>query len=519
MIIESTIPKPAPSAAHDTSRKRSDAAPEGAFETWIETATQVPEKAPAAPENVSNVNNPEPGSDAAPGDEENDDTKSEETGDAPLLAVLPWLQQPPAQPIVEPLAADPSGGGQVIAANNEAGVATTAFLPTEPAPIGIAPHPAPGTGTAALAEQHPVEPEEQPTSAPTPTIDGLAIETPHAAQTTENPDGPLRPGKPAIKENANQQKNTTSAPEASEGGKIKSPEGANVQQNETAVPAPATPATSPTQGPSPAPAIRTPMQQNAPAEPRARNAGPAKGGEKVVSVAEPANGPQLFINDPSASTETSFTNDGSTGSPSDFTKTPQSQIAPAAPFASEAPVPATTTNNAAQGVQQPAGSQSQPAAAPTAPAQAAPRVIVPFHAAREADSVIKQISIHLRPDVTEMKLRLDPAGLGELRIRFIYENGELSARVQATEESTANLLRDHGENLRQSMREAGINITNLDVGTGGARREKNTSDHTGTTEWNRREAEERRAAERSSLKPAAAPRVRRADGHSLNVIV
>lgn len=83
-----------------------------------------------------------------------------------------------------------------------------------------------------------------------------------------------------------------------------------------------------------------------------------------------------------------------------------------------------------------------------------------------ADSVLKQISIHLRPNSTELRLHLNPAELGELKIRFVYESGKLRARVRTELESTADLVRERSGELRSAMRDAGIEVFDLDVGHG-----------------------------------------------------
>ena len=71
--------------------------------------------------------------------------------------------------------------------------------------------------------------------------------------------------------------------------------------------------------------------------------------------------------------------------------------------------------------------------------------------------------VHLRPNSTELRLRLDPPGLGELRLRFVYEAGRVRARVRASEPATVELLRSHAGDLGRAMRDAGIDLSDLDV--------------------------------------------------------
>lgn len=135
------------------------------------------------------------------------------------------------------------------------------------------------------------------------------------------------------------------------------------------------------------------------------------------------------------------------------------------------------TNIASQTVAAPAPPAPEAASGPAAPPasemqQTAGRLSA---SAREtADSILKQISVHLRPGATEMRLHLDPAGLGELKIRFVYESGKLKARVRTELESTAELVRARESELRAAMNGAGIQISDLDIGhgKGGGRRQE-----------------------------------------------
>lgn len=82
--------------------------------------------------------------------------------------------------------------------------------------------------------------------------------------------------------------------------------------------------------------------------------------------------------------------------------------------------------------------------------------------AQESD-VLRQVAIHVRPGATELRVRLDPPELGEVRIRFIAEAGRVRARVRATDGATAELLRNRAGELREALRGAGIPLTDLDV--------------------------------------------------------
>lgn len=96
-------------------------------------------------------------------------------------------------------------------------------------------------------------------------------------------------------------------------------------------------------------------------------------------------------------------------------------------------------------------------------------------AAARAESILKQIRVHLRNGITELQIRLDPPGLGELTVRFAYDAGRVRARVRATDSTTATLVRDNAGDLKLAMRDAGIDITDLDVGADRGANHRNPS--------------------------------------------
>ncbi|HKE02028.1 MAG TPA: flagellar hook-length control protein FliK [Planctomycetota bacterium] len=131
--------------------------------------------------------------------------------------------------------------------------------------------------------------------------------------------------------------------------------------------------------------------------------------------------------------------------------------APHAPLPSHTPAPP------------PLPSSSSAPLPPAAAPPARPDPALPAWAA--AESVLRQLRVHLRPGAAEIRLRLDPPGLGELRIRFVYEDRRLRARVEATEPTTAALLREREHDLRAAIKDAGIDVADLDLaadGNGGA---------------------------------------------------
>jgi flagellar hook-length control protein FliK len=100
-------------------------------------------------------------------------------------------------------------------------------------------------------------------------------------------------------------------------------------------------------------------------------------------------------------------------------------------------------------------------------------------AASQAESILRQVRMHVRQGMTELQLRLDPPALGELRMRLVFDAGRLRARVRTTEAATADLVKSKSGELKSAMQAAGIDITELDIATsesGGRRRKFTLSD-------------------------------------------
>lgn len=90
------------------------------------------------------------------------------------------------------------------------------------------------------------------------------------------------------------------------------------------------------------------------------------------------------------------------------------------------------------------------------------------------DSVFKQILLQLQPDGGEMRIKLQPPELGELDVRLVVEQGnQLSLAMTAERGDLAELLQRHLDELKQSLQQAGLQVTDASVQTrseGGADR-------------------------------------------------
>jgi len=141
--------------------------------------------------------------------------------------------------------------------------------------------------------------------------------------------------------------------------------------------------------------------------------------------------------------------------------------AAAAPAAAEGASRPALPTAGPMGTPMPAAGDARPAAAPAEPAAPTPRV--PEIPRWMDDPVVKQIGVHLRPGMSEMTVRLDPPGLGEVRIQFLLKDRRLHARVRATSESTSSMLKDRSSELEAALRGAGIDVGSLDIGGGRGR--------------------------------------------------
>ncbi|MBM3973692.1 MAG: flagellar hook-length control protein FliK [Planctomycetes bacterium] len=153
----------------------------------------------------------------------------------------------------------------------------------------------------------------------------------------------------------------------------------------------------------------------------------------------------------------------------------------AAQAAATAPVAAGTENNvgaigAARGV---AAAAPGPAAAlarpntPLATPAAAGSLRTNNAASAELieqarDSVFKQILVKLTGEGGEMRLKLQPADLGELDLRLVMDqSNRLNLTIAAERQDMAHLLQRHLDELKHSLQQAGLEVAGAEVQTRG----------------------------------------------------
>lgn len=76
----------------------------------------------------------------------------------------------------------------------------------------------------------------------------------------------------------------------------------------------------------------------------------------------------------------------------------------------------------------------------------------------------------------EVEIEIDPPELGRLNIRLVRRDGEVSARIAATEPATLELLQNELQDLRDTLAQSGVTVTRVDVEQRGQRSHQQQSD-------------------------------------------
>lgn len=127
---------------------------------------------------------------------------------------------------------------------------------------------------------------------------------------------------------------------------------------------------------------------------------------------------------------------------------------PAAPTPQQAPQPAATPLAAAP---QATPAQAAPAAEPQAAAG------MRLHQAVE--TVYAVIRMSQSSGITQARVQLHPAELGQIDIHLRQTPDGIVAKVVADASQAANVLRHAGDELRRALQAQGLNLTQFDVGT------------------------------------------------------
>lgn len=99
------------------------------------------------------------------------------------------------------------------------------------------------------------------------------------------------------------------------------------------------------------------------------------------------------------------------------------------------------------------------------------------------DSVFKQILMKLHGDGGEVRMRLDPPDLGQLDLRMTVEGGnKLSLQISAERQDINQLLQRHLDELKLTLQESGLEVTDAEVQTRSEFEQHNESEGNGSGE-------------------------------------
>lgn len=98
--------------------------------------------------------------------------------------------------------------------------------------------------------------------------------------------------------------------------------------------------------------------------------------------------------------------------------------------------------------------------------ESAPAVKTEDNLLQFSQSLVKSGQILLSTGVADMRLRLKPEHLGDLRLRIMMEEGILSATLQAQSQQVKEILESSLSTLKQSLKDHGIEVQKFVVTTG-----------------------------------------------------
>lgn len=124
-----------------------------------------------------------------------------------------------------------------------------------------------------------------------------------------------------------------------------------------------------------------------------------------------------------------------------------------------APTPAGATFEPPSGV---LGVSSTGGAKGSAAAQATTPAFRSTHTV-PVDRILQQVRHAIRGGVQELKLRLDPPELGRLNLRLQMDGESLTVTVRVTSAEVAAALRAELSNFHDTLKDAGIDLTSLDI--------------------------------------------------------
>ena len=111
------------------------------------------------------------------------------------------------------------------------------------------------------------------------------------------------------------------------------------------------------------------------------------------------------------------------------------------------------------------------------------------------DQVIKQISLRVVRQSSEIRVRLEPESLGEVIVKVRVENNQVDAQIDVTQQSVKQILEAGLPQLRHALSERGVDFQRLDVvvdGHSSSEESRNESDGGGKSHNGRHQGIARR---------------------------
>jgi len=93
-----------------------------------------------------------------------------------------------------------------------------------------------------------------------------------------------------------------------------------------------------------------------------------------------------------------------------------------------------------------------------------------------ANQILDKIKIDVRPGVSEIKMNLRPESLGEVSLRIASENGIITAHFVAESQRVKEIIESNFNQLRDSLEEQGVNISELSVSVSTGNSEQHMSE-------------------------------------------
>ena len=92
------------------------------------------------------------------------------------------------------------------------------------------------------------------------------------------------------------------------------------------------------------------------------------------------------------------------------------------------------------------------------------------------NQIFDKIKVDIRPGVSEIKMNLKPESLGEVSLRIASENGIITAHFVAESQRVKEIIESNFNQLRDSLSEQGVNISELSVSVSTGNNEQHMSE-------------------------------------------